>query len=80
MNPAEKIIKTIFGGTANAAKELGEASSTISSWIKRGRIPAKKQSKVYDTAQRLKLPLTHKDFFETVPKKRSTFSENANTT
>lgn len=66
MNHAARIIDR-FGGVRPLAKELGYPSSTVHSWKVAGRIPAKHQPIVLALAQRLKVGLTHADFFDAAP-------------
>ena len=65
MTPAEAIIKK-FGGTRPAAMLLGLPPSTVQSWIKAERIPAKRQPVVLAAAQENGIDLTPADFFPRV--------------
>lgn len=48
----------LFGGITKLAGELAEPISTVSSWKIVGRIPATKQPRVLEAAERLGLPIT----------------------
>lgn len=50
-----------FGGTRPMARQLKEAPSTVNSWKRRGRIPARKQARVLEVAKRLGLNVTPAD-------------------
>lgn len=48
----------LFGGITKLAGELDEPISTVSGWKITGRIPATKQPRVLEIAERLGVPIT----------------------
>lgn len=64
MNIAASIIDK-FGGINAMARALGHRNaSTVQGWKATGFIPARRQSHVLETAQRLGLNVTPSDFFD----------------
>ncbi|WP_353745377.1 carph-isopro domain-containing protein [Sphingobium sp.] len=54
----DKSIFQLFGGIRPMARALGEASSSVATWKRVGRIPAEKQPHVLAVGFKLSLPIT----------------------
>jgi len=60
-NPAENVVAR-FGGQSTLARLIGKGQSTVSHWVKTGRIPAKWQSQLLKLAAESGISLAASDF------------------